>query len=216
MSEKNFLIPALRGVIWSIVGFAVALATLLIGAPLRSASAEHQYTFVNDQFGRTLGLIWQKDGAQKSGELAIHKQRRTLLFISCDRRNIRDNEAYMRRTERNCAGLFAIWPTNLIYYVTVALSQRVVLTGPPDSCGTCMPRPYVEFDLPANVIIDSGQLQRIEREQPNVIRRPPRMPPGPGIPGRPPPGIPGGPPPGIPGGPPPGGFGGGGFGGPGG
>ena len=52
--------------------------------------------------------------------------------------NSDSGEEYLRRRTRNCGNQIAIWPRNLINFITVAMQIPVVLTCPPETCGPCM------------------------------------------------------------------------------
>ena len=134
------------------------LICILLICSVKVAIAE-DYEYVKNNSGQKICLIYEKNGEQKHGELAIHSTNRNLLFISCDKKEIYADEKYFRRYSRNCNNVFSEWPENLVEHITLALGEPIVLTGPPSSCGACMPVPYQDFTLPQQVTIEPEILE---------------------------------------------------------
>lgn len=124
--------------------------------PATANSAE--YDLVRDENGRVLGMNYVKDGNITRGELGIHRSTNFLLFVPCQGFNIRFGEKYFRRRVNNCSNRLALWPENLLTYITLSLSGPITLTGPKTNCGACMESPFADFQLPEGVEIIGGDV----------------------------------------------------------
>ena len=123
---------------------------------------------VRNEIGRVLGMDYVRDGNTTRGELGICRleEFEILVFFPCIGNNTcRSDLEYFRRRSNNCSEDEALWPYNLMTYVTVALSRPVQLTGPKTGCGVCMRTPFADFELPDGVkIIDRETLEQIVRD----------------------------------------------------
>jgi hypothetical protein len=129
----------------------------LIGSAPCPAFAE--YSYVVDERGLNLGMNYSSSSATYTGELAIHNETGALLFVECGTANTFFDESKMRRRNRNCSNNVSVWPDNLAEYVVAASPVPIVLTGPPATCGVCMPGVGDPFEIPDGVsVIPNDQL----------------------------------------------------------
>jgi len=132
---------------------------------------EDKYEYVKNEYGKKLGMVYiLGENKNISGELAIDKKTRKMLFISCDKTKVLDNEFYMRRDTRNCPYGFSYWPSDLLNYVSSAQGSTVILSGPSTSCGVCTEVPFSYFPIPNGVKIDPKILDNPLKDYPSKIK----------------------------------------------
>lgn len=134
----------------------ISVFALIITFSMFEKLIAQEYEIIEDKYGKPLAAIWKKDLKEVSGELAILKRSRHLVVISCQNNKILKDEKYIFRADRNCNNDFTSWflIKNLPDFIVAATGQYVVLTGPPTSCGACMPKPFDDFELHRRIGID--------------------------------------------------------------
>jgi len=116
---------------------------------------QQSYIFVLGELGNRLGLIYKYDDIEISGELALDLKNNTLMFVSCESNYYLYDISNMRRRDRNCSNELGVWPDDLFSSIKPTLGNKIVLSGPPQTCGICTDIPFEDFILPENVIINS-------------------------------------------------------------
>lgn len=134
-------------------GHTTSILILLLSLSIHVTFAG-DYEYVKDKFGNKLGIDYAIGDLTLSGELAIDRNNRRLLFISCDKKTVLDNETYMRRRTRDCLLNFSTWPSKLLAHISPSKGRIVVLSGPPRTCGICDEIPFLDFAIPEGVTID--------------------------------------------------------------
>ena len=142
------------------------LVVLFFHLSPHNAFTAEEYEYIRNEDGDKLGMIYLLEGREISGELAISKLNKRLLFISCDKSRVLDNELYMRRNSIVCSEDFSAWPENLIDYYAESKGRPVILGGPPTSCGVCTEKPFQDFTISNEVTIDP-EVIKCQRQNPN-------------------------------------------------
>ena len=179
-----------------LVGTALALGICLMTPLDNAKASTADYRLVRNSVGLPIGLIYKKEGIEKIGELGVLPidSVNILVFVSCEDRSLHVGERYMLRRDWNCRDQFAHWPDRLLDYlvspggadipdtpkVKVGLTSpplggvdipdapkvKVVLTGPPLTCGICVEKPEVLFELPPEVeVIQPEDIRNILDER---------------------------------------------------
>lgn len=154
------------GILKPIIGY-LFLAVFLIVVYSDISDCAESYEYILDEDGKIIGAIYLISGKEITGQMAIAKENRRLLFVNCKEDKLYDNEQFMRRLNYNCQSEFAVWPKNIITYVSVDLGSSIVLTGSPKSCGVCTESPFQDFELPDNVHIDK-EILRVPSGMPEI------------------------------------------------
>jgi branched-chain amino acid transport system substrate-binding protein len=136
------------------------------------------YEYITNKDGKKLALKYKVDGKEISGELAIHKQYNTLLFVSCDQKYILSAEKDVFRMRYNCSRDFCAWPkdklviedgiergiiSGLVSHIAKSKGTRVVLTGSPKTCSVCTEKPEVTFNTTPDFLIKPNTLPEVQK-----------------------------------------------------
>lgn len=145
---------------------AVMLAfwLLVLTIPGSVSGQGDDYSLVLNRQGYPLGVIYQRDGTELYGELGRMHDTGLLIFVACTSRNIYLDEEYMRRWERNCQSGSVHWPDDLLSHMQAAGHRPVRLTGPPRTCGICVPNPFDDLRLPPGVEIIPPDLRQLLKD----------------------------------------------------
>jgi hypothetical protein len=145
----------------------IAICYMIMLSHHVSSGAEYEY--VKNKYGKKLGVTYKTEKVEISGELAIDKKTGKMLFISCDKTKVLDNELHMRRNGRNCSIEFSTWPSNLLKHISVTQGRPVILSGRPSkTCGVCAETPFSYVDVPDEVEIDPSILKNPDDYPPDI------------------------------------------------